>query len=309
VWYDQGLSVYTILASGVTARTYTAAGLYSAITYKFKVKARNSVGYSDFSSPVSILAAQIPDVPLAPTTTISDRWNVVINWVAPYNGGTPITSYTIEIRTKDSSIYFIDSLDCNGSNSLIVAEKKCTVKVATLRVSPFLIPWGQGVYARIIATNYLGSSAASEAGNGAVLLTFPDEPINLSNNLSITWGTTIGLTWDEGDKNGGTPVIDYTVMSLSSDSSTYIERQVGVVGTSVTLNGFNLGITYTFKVKSRNSFDFSVGYSNSVSILAAKNPNQPNKPIISIDNMNVLIDWTAPNNNGSPITSYKILIR
>ncbi len=203
-------------------------------------------------------------MPLAPTTTISNRWNVIIDWIAPYNGGTPITSYTIQIRTTDSSIYSIDSVDCNGSSSLIVAETKCTVKVSTLRVSPFLIPWGQGVYARIIATNYLGSSAASEVGNGAVLLTFPDEPINVSNNLLITWGTTIGLTWDEGENNGGTPVIDYSVMSLSSDSSTFIERQVGVVGTSVTLSGFNLGITYTFKIKSRNAFDFSVGYSNEV---------------------------------------------
>jgi len=140
-------------------------------------------------------------------------------------------------------------------------------------------------------------------------LTFPDEPINLTNNLMITWGTTIGLTWDEGDKNGGTPIIDYTVMSLSSDSSTYIERQVGVVGTSITLEGFNLGITYTFKVKSRNAFDYSINYSNEVSILAATNPSQPEKPILSIDNMNVLIDWTSPNPNGSPITSYKILIR
>lgn len=124
----------------------------------------------------------------------------------------------------------------------------------------------------------------------------------------ITWGTTIGLTLDEGDKNGGTPVIDYTVMSLSYDSSTYIERQVGVVGTSITLKGFNLGITYTFKVKSRNAFDYSINYSNEVSILAATNPSQPEKLILSIDNMNVLIDWTYPNANGSPITSYKILI-
>ena len=125
----------------------------------------------------------------------------------------------------------------------------------------------------------------------------------------ITWGTTIGLTWDEGDKNGGTPIIDYTVMSLSSDSSTYIERQVGVVGTSITLKGFNLGITYTFKVKSRNAFDYSINYSNEVSILAATNPSQPEKLILSIDNMNVFIDWTYPNANGSPITSYKILIK
>jgi len=166
---------------------------------------------------------------------ISDRWNVIIDWIAPYNGGTPIISYTIEIRTSDSSIYSIDSVDCNGSNILILAETKCTVKVATLQASPFLILWGKGIYARVIATNYLGSSAASEPGNGAVILTFPDEPINLSNNLAITWKTTIGLSWDEGDFNGGTPIIDYTVISLSSDSSTFIERQVGVIGTSVTL--------------------------------------------------------------------------
>ena len=140
-------------------------------------------------------------------------------------------------------------------------------------------------------------------------MTFSDETINLSNNLLITWGTTIGLTWDEGDNNGGTPVIDYTVMSLSSDSSTYIERQVGVVGTSVTLTGFNLGITYTFKVKSRNAFDFSIGYSNEISILAATNPNQPLPPITSINGVNVDIKWVAPSDNGSPIISYKILIR
>jgi hypothetical protein len=30
-------------------------------TYAFKVEARNSVGYSDLSAEVSILAAQLPD--------------------------------------------------------------------------------------------------------------------------------------------------------------------------------------------------------------------------------------------------------
>lgn len=54
-------------------------------------------------------------------------------------------------------------------------------------------------------------------GNGAIILTYPDEPINLQNNLEVTWGTTIGLTWDEGVENGGTPVLDYTVFSLASD--------------------------------------------------------------------------------------------
>jgi hypothetical protein len=109
------------LATGLISREYTATGLYSGTTYGFKVKARNSVGYGELSDEILILAAQIPDVPDAPTTTISDRWNVVIDWTAPYNGGTPITSYTIEIRTADVTVFTVDSVDCSGSDSTIVA--------------------------------------------------------------------------------------------------------------------------------------------------------------------------------------------
>lgn len=76
-------------------------------------------------------------MPVPPTTTILNRWYVVIDWVTPYNGGTPITSYTIEIRTTDRSIFAIDSVDCDGSDVTIMTETQCTVEVATLRAAPF----------------------------------------------------------------------------------------------------------------------------------------------------------------------------
>jgi hypothetical protein len=163
-------------------------------------------------------------MPNPPTTTISNRWNVVIDWVAPYDGGTPITSYTIEIRTTDQQVFDVDSFDCDGSDSAIRTYTQCTVPVATLREAPFSLAWGTGVYARIVATNALGDSLTSLSGNGAIILTFPDEPINLANNLEVTWGTTIGLTWDEGVKSGGTPVLDYTIFSLASDATEWIEE-------------------------------------------------------------------------------------
>lgn len=62
-----------------------------------------------------------------------------------------------------------------------------------------MLSWGSSVYARVRATNYLDhSDSFSEAGNGAVIYTFPDEPTNLLLNDEITWGTLVGLTWDEG---------------------------------------------------------------------------------------------------------------
>jgi len=193
---------------------------------------------------------------------------------------------------------------------LIVAATSCTITVTTLRAAPYSMAWGQSIYAKIIATNYLGSSLASVAGNGAVILNYPIEPISLSNNLEITWGTRIGLTWDDSDTTaGGTPVIDYTVYAKDSVTNTWTERQVGITGTSATLESFNLGTTYTFRVKSRNVFDYSVGYSDEVSILAAKNPEKPTAPTTTVSGPNVIIDWIAPYDNGSPITGYKVLIR
>jgi hypothetical protein len=82
VWSDDaaGDGIYIELVSALTLREYTSTSLYSGSTYSFKVKARNDIGYSELSESFEILAAQIPDIPSAPTTTILDRWNVVIDW-------------------------------------------------------------------------------------------------------------------------------------------------------------------------------------------------------------------------------------
>jgi hypothetical protein len=164
------------------------------------------------------------------------------------------------------------------------------VTVANLRLNPFIIQWGSSIYARIVATNVYGSSKASDAGNGAVILTYPDAPTNLAVNSEITVGSTVGLTWDEGAQNGGTAVLDYTVYSRSSLENDWTIRS-SIVGTSATLVNFNLGLTYFFKVQARSAFDFSLGYSNEVSVLTAIGPNQPDAPTTTVDaaNENVII--------------------
>lgn len=62
-----------------------------------------------------------------------------------------------------------------------------------------------------MATNSYGNSNVSPAGNGAVILTNPDSPENLSENYALRTATNLGLIWLSGTNNGGSPVIDYTV--------------------------------------------------------------------------------------------------
>lgn len=64
------------------------------------------MGYSSASNVVNILAAQVPAQPTAPTTTFNGIDNsIVIDWVAPDDGGSPITSYVIVIRQSDGVTY------------------------------------------------------------------------------------------------------------------------------------------------------------------------------------------------------------
>ena len=134
-----------------------------------------------------MLASQVPDTPLAPTTSISDS-DVTITWSTPYNGGQNILSYRIEILKSDLTTYTTDLTDCDGSDPAIVAATSCSVPIATLRADPFLLPWGSSIWARIIATNVNGDSSASSDGNGAIILTNPDAPYNLLNDESLTSG-------------------------------------------------------------------------------------------------------------------------
>lgn len=54
---------YEVFASGIDTTYYTVTGLNPGYRYSFVVQARNLVGFSAYSIPLSITAAQTPDAP------------------------------------------------------------------------------------------------------------------------------------------------------------------------------------------------------------------------------------------------------
>lgn len=89
--------------------------------------------------------------------------------------------------------------------------------MVVLTATPYLLVFGDSVFAKIIATNYYGDSLESDAGNGAIVLLVPSAPINLVNNEATTTAFVIGFTWDDGASTGGSDIIDY---KISYDQST-----------------------------------------------------------------------------------------
>jgi hypothetical protein len=150
------------------------------------------VGYGAISDPVSILAAQIPDQPSAPTTTVSDD-NVSVTWEQPDVRGSPITAYEIRIRESDLVTYTEYKPTCDGSSSSVYSVRVCSIPISVLRSAPFNLAWGDSVHAIIAASNLYGQSVFSADGNGAVILTVPDAPLNLANVAANTNANQIGL--------------------------------------------------------------------------------------------------------------------
>lgn len=125
---------------------------------------------------------------------------------------------------------------------------ECTVPVQSFKTHPYLLPWGADVYAKVIAINVYGASQESDAGNGAAIITYPDAPINLSEDYSLRTATAIGLQWEEGTANGGSTVLDYQVSYDQASGTEFVLLASGLASTTYTATGLTSGETYQFKL-------------------------------------------------------------
>lgn len=72
-------------------------------------------------------------------------------------------------------------------------------------------------------------------------------------------------------------------------------------------SGHILGETMHFRAKAHNIHGWGE-YSDPLSVVVSSMPEQPLPPVITIDNLDVKISWTAPDNNFGQISSYIIKI-
>ena len=243
-----GTGAYSVLGTVITATSYTANTLTADVIYTFKVTARNMIGLSAASNEVNIRAAAKPNVPGTPVTSVNSNISLTITFSAPsYNGGSAITAYSVAIQESNSSTFTTLSANCN------ISTTTCTVPISTLQAAPYNLVWGATVYAKVLATNAVGSSDLSVASGGVIITTNPDPPSSLANNAAITNVSIIALTWVAPAVDGSTPVIDYQV-SWDQGTGTYVVLATGITTTSYsTTSALTPNTFFKFKVESRNA--------------------------------------------------------
>lgn len=254
-----------------------------------------------------MLAAQVPAQPGAPRTARNGS-NVDIVWDLPDNGGSAITLYLIEILQENGLAYAVDP-NCNGTLAAVRDFRTCSVPITSLMAPPFTLPWGAAVVARVTARNSYGPSLVSPptaSEQRAIILRSPDAPLSLANDLQVTFGTRIGLTWSAGQQDGGTKVTNYTLWSdQGSSGSSYQPVVVDLLSKKFSVTGLSLGTWYIFKVQAKNDWGIS-DFSDTVRILAAQQPNIPLAPETEFFRDSVKVTWKEPFNGGSQITGYRV---
>ena len=98
------------------------------------------------------------------------------------------------------------------------------------------------------ASNFYGESADSQSGNGATIVLVPSSPVSLSDDLSVTTASLIGIKWQNGVSTGGTPILDYKVWyDQSLDDYVVLDDSVNELKYTTTVL-LTPGSIYKFKV-------------------------------------------------------------
>jgi len=107
--------------------------------------------------------------------------------------GSNILGYRIYILTSDGVTFGEDKTYCDGSKPAIISALSCEVPIATVRGGVYNLAWGAIVQAKVVAFNLYGDSLNSTLGGAAVIITYPDAPVSLAEDITNKGATKIGI--------------------------------------------------------------------------------------------------------------------
>lgn len=146
VMWDAGTGgQFVSLGKSLYSNIYTPP--YTLITgnlYTFKVMAVNYIGTGPASGTVSVIAANMPGQPSAPTAYSATETQITIQWGEVYSGGSVITQYAVFMAMVGSSsgrsLQTVQLMDVTVTGTLDITLRRFTT-------GGTLITGGQYVFA------------------------------------------------------------------------------------------------------------------------------------------------------------------
>jgi Animal haem peroxidase/Fibronectin type III domain/RTX calcium-binding nonapeptide repeat (4 copies) len=237
----------TGIAPGATSGTVT--GLTNGTAYSLQVQAVNALGAGALSAPSNLVTPSAPPAataPAAPTgvTAVGGNTSATVNWVIPADGGSPITSFRIQVRTGTTVLRTINGVSPTATSFVVTALTN-----------------GTAYNFRVRAVNAVGLGPLSAASNvvtpaGA---TAPGQPAIGVAVSGIAGGPiTATANWPEATNTGGSPITGYRIRALrlaadgtvlSTTSSPLLPASARTLEMTLPVNNAN----YRFTVQAFNA--------------------------------------------------------
>lgn len=236
--------------AGATSLVLT--GLTNGQSYRFQVRAENSVGLSAFSASSALVTPlSTPSAPAIGTATPGNA-SAVVRWTEPANGGMALTGY--QVRAFNS------------------AGAQVAVRSAAAGTTSFTYPGltnGQAYRFTVRATNALGTGATSA-------MSTPVKPLTVASISAIGTASSgvAGLPvnavarWTTPASNGGSAITGYQVRAFSSAGVQVAIRTAAAGTTSYTYPGLTNGQTYRFTVRATNAAGTGITSAKSNPVIA-----------------------------------------
>ncbi len=145
-------------------------------------------------------------------------------------------------------------------------------------------------------------NAAPQAQQTINVVSVPGEPTGLS---AMSGNGEVVLHWTAPTSNGGSAITSYDVYEGTTSGNEALLENTGSAATSTPVIGLTNGTPYYFEVSALNGVGEG-GRSAETSATPATVPGTPTGLTATTGNGEVMLNWTAPNDGGSPITSYNI---
>jgi hypothetical protein len=195
------ISTGTTVVRTITGLTATQTsrnivnGFTNGVAYTFRVRAVNAIGLGQLSAPVTVTPRGEPPVPVF-TTLTRGNGSVTVSWTIATDGGSPLTSNQILIRTAGAVL---------RTDTVAGSARTATLTGLTN---------GTAYRFRVTAVNALGSNA-SVLSDPVTPATVPNAPGIAAPTQGPAGGAlTAVANWTAPANTGGDAITSYRVSAL-----------------------------------------------------------------------------------------------
>ncbi len=284
----QGNTTYINTSNGNNDTQVTLGDLYYGKTYYWRVRSRNNVDTSAWTTAWTFTVTAAGPALLSPSTgTTNVKAGLTLDWDSHYY----ITAYDWQLDTVAT---FTSTAKRQGNTTYINTSNGNNDTQVTLGD----LYYGKTYYWRVRSRNNVDTSAWTTAwtftvtATGPALLSPSTGTTNVKAGLTLDWDSHYYVTAYDWQLD---TVATFTSTAKRQGNTTYINTSNGNNDTQVTLGDLYYGKTYYWRVRSRNNVDTSEWTTPWTYTVTLYGPTlySPTNGQINVSTSGVTLDWDS----------------